>query len=138
MTSSPAATCRGRMTLLPVKTKLGDGTEKLTWKLWILSTILDNLVEHPEDEALLKSPGRRLEGLNAFETEVFIIGGGNAAVSLAARLKALRVDSVCAEQNPRVGDNWALRYDCMKFHLPTPVTDMAYMGKHHLETEFVS
>lgn len=120
------------MTLLPVKAKLDDGQEALIWKVWILSTVLENLDVHPEDEALLKSPARRLEGLETIETDVFIIGGGNAAVSLAARLKALGVDSVCAERNPRVGDNWALRYDCMKFHLPTSVTEMVYMSKHTL------
>lgn len=120
------------MTLLPVKIKLDDGQEKLVWKLWILSTMLENLDRYPENEALLKSPGRRLEGLETIETDVFIIGGGNAAASLAARLKALGVDSVCADRNPRVGDNWALRYDCMKFHLPTSFTHMAYMSKHEL------
>ncbi|KUI67911.1 putative indole-3-pyruvate monooxygenase YUCCA10 [Cytospora mali] len=127
-TSSPAATCRGRMTLLPVKTKLEDENETIEWKLWILSTMLENLDLHPEDETLLKSPGRNLDGLERIETDVFIIGGGNAAVSLAARLKALGVDSICAERNARVGDNWALRYDCMKFHIPTSSTDMAYMS----------
>lgn len=121
------------MTLLPVKIKLDDGQEKLVWKLWILSTMLENLDRYPENEALLKSPGRTLEGLETIETDVFIIGGGNAAVSLAARLKALGIDSVCADRNPRVGDNWALRYDCMKFHLPTSFTHMAYMSKQQLE-----
>ncbi|ROW18112.1 hypothetical protein VPNG_00180 [Cytospora leucostoma] len=127
-TSSPAATCRGRVTLLPVKSQLENGVETLSWKLWILSTILENLDVHPENEALLKSPNRQLEGLEKIETDVFIIGAGNAAVSLAARLKALGVDSVCAERNAHIGDNWALRYDCMKFHLPTSCADMAYLG----------
>lgn len=119
------------MTLLPVKTQLENGAENLIWKLWILSTTLENLDLHPEDENLLKSPGRQFEGLETIETDVFIIGGGNAAVSLAARLRSLGVDSVCADRNPRVGDYWALRYDCMKFHLPTSSADKAYMGRHN-------
>lgn len=53
----------------------------------------------------------------------------NSGVALSARLKALGVESVLAEQNPRVGDNWALRYDCMKFHIPTSFCDLPYMGK---------
>lgn len=125
------------MTLLPVKANAENGAVKLTWKIWILSTILEDLDLHPENETLLRSPGRQLDGLKTIDTDVFIIGGGNAAVSLAARLKALGVDSVCADRYSRVGDNWALRYNCMKFHLPTSVTDMAYLGKHDLEVSSV-
>lgn len=32
-----------------------------------------------------------------------------------------------AERNPQTGDNWALRYDCMRFHLPTSFCDLPYM-----------
>lgn len=49
------------------------------------------------------------------------------AIALAARLKALGVESVMAEQNARPGDNWALRYDCMRFHVPTSYADLPYM-----------
>jgi hypothetical protein len=52
-----------------------------------------------------------------------------SAVSLAARLKALGVESVMSEQNAQVGDNWALRYDCLQFHVPTSFCDMPYMRK---------
>jgi len=61
------------MLLLPVK---ANGT--VTWKIWVLSTWLENLDAHPENEALLVSPGRQLDGVEQFETDVFIIGGGNA------------------------------------------------------------
>ena len=50
-----------------------------------------------------------------------------SAVALAARLKALGVESVMAERNAQPGDNWALRYDCMRFHLPTSFCDLPYM-----------
>ncbi|GAB1319243.1 Flavoprotein involved in K+ transport [Madurella fahalii] len=122
-TSSPAATCIGRIVLLPVKT---DGIIK--WKIWILSTRLGDLDVHPENEALLKAPGRQLDGVQEFETDVFIIGGGNAAVALAARCKAFGIDSVMAERNAQPGDNWQLRYDCMKFHIPTSFCELPYMA----------
>lgn len=51
------------------------------------------------------------------------------AVALAARLKALGVESVMAERSARPGDNWALRYDCMKFHIPTAFCELPYMSK---------
>ncbi|KAK3400184.1 hypothetical protein B0T20DRAFT_391713 [Sordaria brevicollis] len=134
-TCSPAASCSGRILLLPLKKD--DGS--LEWKIWILSTRLEGLDLQPEDETLLKAPGKQLEGVESFETEVFIIGGGNAAVALSARLKALGVESVMAEKNARPGDNWANRYDCMKFHIPTTFCHLPFMdyaeeltGKHML------
>jgi hypothetical protein len=37
------------------------------------------------------------------------------------------VDSVMAERNANPGDNWALRYDCMRFHVPTSTAEMPFM-----------
>ncbi|KAE8356064.1 hypothetical protein BDV28DRAFT_145563 [Aspergillus coremiiformis] len=90
--------------------------------------LLESLDVQHEDERLLHSPRRQLDGIITFDTNVFIIGGGNGAVALAARLKALGVESVMAERNARPGDNWALRYDCMRFHIPTSFCDLPYMG----------
>ncbi|KAI8657995.1 hypothetical protein NCS57_01179800 [Fusarium keratoplasticum] len=122
-TTSPATTCSGRFLLLPVK----NNKASLDWKIWIFNTKLDGLDSYPEDESLLQSPGRKLDGLDDIHMDVIIIGGGNAAVALAGRLKALGVDSVMAERNPRVGDNWALRYECMKFHIPTSFAELPFI-----------
>ncbi|EXL99197.1 hypothetical protein FOIG_09065 [Fusarium odoratissimum NRRL 54006] len=123
-TASPAASGSARILLLPVESSEGS----LEWKIWILSTKLENLDVHPENESLLHLPGRNLSGMTEIDTEVFIIGGGNAAAALAARLKTFGVESIMAERNARIGDNWAKRYDCMKFHVPTSFCDMPYMG----------
>ncbi|KAL9568744.1 hypothetical protein ACKAV7_007058 [Fusarium commune] len=123
-TLSPAASCSARIALLPVESSQG----KLEWKIWILSTKLENLDFHPENESLLQTPGRNLSGMTEINTDVFIIGGGNAAAALAARLKTFGVESIMAERNARIGDNWAKRYDCMKFHVPTSFCDMPYMS----------
>ena len=101
--------------------------ETIAWRIWILSTTLENLDLHPENEALLQTPRRQLEDVQTFETDVFIVGGGNAAVALAARLKALAVDSIMADRNAHIGDNWALRYDCMKFHIPTSFCELPFI-----------
>ncbi|KAK3985477.1 putative indole-3-pyruvate monooxygenase YUCCA4 [Cladorrhinum sp. PSN332] len=121
-TSSPAATCSGRLMLIPVSI---DG--KVEWKIWVLVTRIEELDIYPENQGLLTAPARELNGVESFETDVFIIGGGNAAVVLAARLKAVGVDSVMAEKNANVGDSWALRYDYLKFHVPTSVCEMPYL-----------
>ncbi|KAL2878300.1 hypothetical protein SGCOL_006269 [Colletotrichum sp. CLE4] len=94
-----------------------------------------------ETNSLRGSEEIRLEGVASFapitpsllgiheqlETEVIIIGGGNSAVTVAARLKALGVESVMLDRNPTPGDNWALRYHAMKFHIPTAICTMAYL-----------
>lgn len=60
--------------LLPLP---ADG--EIKWKIWVLSTWLEQLDAHPENEALLKSGGRELNGSSdEIETDVLIIGGGNA------------------------------------------------------------
>ncbi|KAM0300580.1 hypothetical protein ACHAPM_006896 [Fusarium culmorum] len=123
-TESPAATCGARVLLLPTE----NSGEEIEWKIWILSTNLENLDIHPEDTSLLQNPGPGLGGIEKIETDVFIIGGGNSAASLSARLKAFGVESVMAERNANVGDNWALRYDCMKFHVPTSFAEMPYLN----------
>lgn len=112
------------MLLLPIK---DNGI--LSWKIWSLCTRLESLDLQPEDESLLQAHGRSLDGLKTLETDVFIIGGGNGAAALAARLKALGVESIIAERNARVGDNWANRYDCMKFHIPTAFCELPYMSR---------
>lgn len=75
-TESPGATCRGKILLLPVKTEQ-DGNETLEWKIWVLNTRLETLDVQAEDETLLQAAPRQFDDLN-LETEVFIIGGGNA------------------------------------------------------------
>ncbi|KKY36778.1 putative flavoprotein involved in k+ transport [Diaporthe ampelina] len=122
MVESGWARCWGRMMLLPVKE---DGV--VSWKIWNLCTRLESLDLQAEDECLLQAAGRSLDGPKTLETDVFIIGGGNAAAALAVRLKAVGVDSIIAERNAQVGDNWARRYDCMKFHIPTSFCELPYM-----------
>lgn len=61
------------MKLVPVK---ADDT--ISWKIWIFSTWVENLDVHPENKLLLDSPRRDLDDVDQFETDVFIIGGGNA------------------------------------------------------------
>ncbi|KAL5366573.1 hypothetical protein BJX96DRAFT_170043 [Aspergillus floccosus] len=126
-TGSPGATCKGAIILLPVKCLPWGSDDIVEWRIWVLTTRLENLDLQPENEKLLRAPRRRIDHLEQLETDVFIIGGGNAAIALAARLKTLGVDSVMAEQNAHAGDNWALRYDSMRFHIPTSTCDLPYM-----------
>lgn len=73
-TQSPAAKCGGSVQLFPEEGPDGD----IAWKIWTLSTWVDGLKEFPEDVAGLKAQGRKLEDERTIETDVFILGGGNA------------------------------------------------------------
>lgn len=61
---------------MPVKTEI-NGNETIEWKIWILSTRLESLGLQAENIGLLQAPARQFDCPD-FETEVFIIGGGNA------------------------------------------------------------
>jgi hypothetical protein len=75
-TSFPALNCAGKMILLPIK---DDKREDLvTWKIWVLSTWVENLVQYPEKPELLLMPGTDLNGVTTIETDVFIVGAGTS------------------------------------------------------------
>ncbi|KAI0481998.1 hypothetical protein GGR56DRAFT_164706 [Xylariaceae sp. FL0804] len=122
-TTTPAQRCAGRLLLLPVRAD--DGV--LSWKIWVLSTWVAQLVDHPEDESLLERPARTLDGLENIETDVVIVGAGSSGQMMAARLKALGAESIIIERNAGVGDNWRNRYDCVKFHVPTTACELPYL-----------
>lgn len=58
----------------------------------------------------------------------------SSAAALAARLKALGVESIMADRNGEPGDNWARRYDSMRFHVPTSFCEMPYMCKKSFDS----
>ncbi|KAI0423091.1 hypothetical protein F5X98DRAFT_382412 [Xylaria grammica] len=123
-TRSPALGCLGTMLLFPVKANTDDGP--ISWKIWVLTTWAETLLLHPEDEKLLLSPGRDLDKLETMETDVFILGAGSAGLMTAARLKTLGVESIIADRNARVGDNWSQRYDNLRIHVPTASCELPY------------
>ncbi|KAK7734030.1 hypothetical protein SLS53_008025 [Cytospora paraplurivora] len=81
-TRQPKAECEGRVTLLP---EAGDDGE-VTWRIWSLSTWLEALEDYPQDLSKLQVAGRELKEVEHFDTDVFIVGGGNAEM-LAAHMK---------------------------------------------------
>jgi cation diffusion facilitator CzcD-associated flavoprotein CzcO len=45
---------------------------------------------------------------------------------MSARLKAIGIESIVLDRNAQIGDNWANRYDSLKFHVPTSCCEMPY------------
>jgi putative flavoprotein involved in K+ transport len=58
---------------------------------------------------------------------VLIIGGGQAGLTTAARLKQLQIDTLIVDREARIGDNWRKRYHALTLHNQVQVNHMPYM-----------
>ena len=58
---------------------------------------------------------------------VLIVGGGQAGLCIAARLKQLDVDALIVDRHARVGDNWRTRYHSLTLHNEVYVNHLPYM-----------
>jgi cation diffusion facilitator CzcD-associated flavoprotein CzcO len=58
---------------------------------------------------------------------VLVIGGGQAGLSIAARLRQLHVDTLIVDRWPRIGDNWRKRYHALTLHNQVQVNHLPYM-----------
>ena len=58
---------------------------------------------------------------------VLVVGGGQAGLSIAARLQQLDVDTLIVDRWPRVGDNWRRRYHALTLHNQVQVNHLPYM-----------
>ena len=118
----------------------GDGN---TLKAWTLLTALDEIKGH-EEETQRSRPqnkiySRDFRGPNWLdlrkvaaeyvdrEPAVLVVGGGQAGLSIAARLTQLQVDTLIVDRERRIGDNWRNRYHALVLHNQTHVNHMPYM-----------
>lgn len=82
-------------------------------------------------------PGRRtwLERRRQEEAElgvitqpyVVIVGGGQGAIALGARLRRLNVPTIIVEKNERPGDSWRKRYKSLCLHDPVWYDHLPYL-----------
>ncbi len=63
----------------------------------------------------------------ATQPEVVIIGGGQGAIGLGARLRQLGVPTVIIEKNERPGDSWRKRYKSLCLHDPVWYDHLPYI-----------
>jgi putative flavoprotein involved in K+ transport len=61
------------------------------------------------------------------EPAVLVVGGGQAGLSVAARLGQLDVDTLIVDRGGRVGDNWRKRYHALTLHNQVHVNHLPYM-----------
>jgi len=117
----------------------GDGT----LKAWTLLTALEELKGHEEQTGKSRPHGkaysRDFRGPNWLdfreisisysdrEPAVLVVGGGQAGLSIAARLAQLQVDTLIVDRMPRIGDNWRKRYHALTLHNQVQVNHLPYM-----------
>ncbi|MBV7482129.1 FAD-dependent oxidoreductase [Bordetella sp. BOR01] len=61
------------------------------------------------------------------EPTVLIIGGGQAGVTLGARLRLLGVDALIVEKTPQAGQVWANRYHSLALHNEVAINHFPYI-----------
>jgi Pyridine nucleotide-disulphide oxidoreductase len=125
--------CHGIVRLAP------DSQGRL--RAWTLNTNLHELRGHEEAFKRRAEPNStrdfgaqnwldRLARQRAFadrDPAVLVVGGGQAGLSIAARLGQLGVDTLIVDRHQRIGDNWRTRYHSLTLHNEVHVNHLPYM-----------
>jgi putative flavoprotein involved in K+ transport len=112
-------------------------------KAWTLLTALDELKGYEERSGRGRTSGkahsRDFRGPNWLDLRkkaaryedrdpaVIVVGGGQAGLSIAARLGQLGVDTLIVDRERRIGDNWRNRYHALTLHNQVQVNHLPYM-----------
>jgi len=114
-------------------------------KAWTLLTTMTELKGYEEPKGPTRDrgvehgvhPGRKtwLEQRRQEEAElgfltqpyVVIVGGGQGAIALGARLRRLNVPTIIVEKNERPGDSWRKRYKSLCLHDPVWYDHLPYL-----------
>ena len=136
-------------TLFRFETQTGPGSgvvrllDSSEPKAWTLLTALDEIKGHEEHTGRLRPTGqaysRDVSGPNWLDLRraaaaytdrdptVLVVGGGQAGLSIAARLTQRGIDTLIVDRWPRVGDNWRGRYHALTLHNQVHVNHLPYM-----------
>jgi putative flavoprotein involved in K+ transport len=112
-------------------------------KAWTVLTALDELKGYEERSGRVRTSGkahsRDFRGPNWLDLRkqaaryedrdpaVVVVGGGQAGLSIAARLGQLGVDTLIVDRERRIGDNWRNRYHALTLHNQVQVNHLPYM-----------
>jgi len=122
---------------------LPDPSSSVGVRAWTLVTTLEELHAHPDphpgtrtgDPDYARDFGAenwldkrtRAAAYADREPAVVVVGGGQAGLGIAARLKALGVDTLIIDREARIGDNWRRRYHALTLHNEVHVNHLPYM-----------
>lgn len=110
-------------------------------RAWTLNTNLHELRGHEEEFKRRPPPDStrdfgaenwldRLKKQREYadrDPAVLVIGGGQAGLSIAARLGQLGIDTLIVDRHKRVGDNWRTRYHSLTLHNEVFVNHLPYL-----------
>jgi cation diffusion facilitator CzcD-associated flavoprotein CzcO len=112
-------------------------------RAWTLLTTLEELHGHEERVGPRRPTGqsysRDFSGPNWLDKrraaaaytdrdpQVLVVGGGQAGLSIGARLQALGIDALIIDRWARVGDNWRRRYHALTLHNQVQVNHLPYL-----------
>ncbi|GLA32184.1 hypothetical protein AnigIFM63326_011323 [Aspergillus niger] len=103
------------------------------WKIYTMHTVAEKLKQFPElppPDGHMTGPvsweKQRTAEIDAANPEILIIGGGQNGLALAARCKALGMDSLIIERSEEIGDVWKKRYEYLSLHFPHWADDLPY------------
>ncbi len=120
-----------------------DEADNSRMKAWTLMTALADIrgfeenveTAHPSGEVWsrdFRGPNwldarRTAIAYAGHDPEVLVVGGGQAGLSIAARLTQLDVDTLIVDREQRIGDNWRNRYHALVLHNQVHVNHLPYM-----------
>lgn len=120
-----------------------DAADNNRLKAWTLFTALEELKGFEETIGSARPRGqsysRDFRGPNWLDQRqasisyadrdptVLVVGGGQAGLSIAARLKQLSIDTLIVDREKRIGDNWRKRYHALTLHNQVQVNHLPYM-----------
>ncbi|MDA9641480.1 NAD(P)/FAD-dependent oxidoreductase [Alphaproteobacteria bacterium] len=134
---------RGIIRLCPTESVAEGTSARQQWRAWTFFTAIDTLKGHGEkldsNRPTGSSYSRDFRGPNWLDKRqlaqkyedrdptVLVVGGGQAGLSIAARLTQLGVDTLIVDRNERIGDNWRNRYHALTLHNQLQVNHLPYM-----------
>jgi len=120
-----------------------DANDGNTLRAWTLLTALDEIKGFEEQVGRSRPKGKsyshNFRGPNWLDLRrsaaeyverdpvVLVVGGGQAGLSIAARLTQLQVDTLIVDREQRIGDNWRNRYHALTLHNQVHVNHLPYM-----------
>jgi cation diffusion facilitator CzcD-associated flavoprotein CzcO len=112
-------------------------------RAWTFLTALEDLKDHEEHVGKFRPQGsaysrdfggpnwldqrREKARFEKAEPAVLVVGGGQAGLSIGARLTQRGIDTLIVDRWPGVGDNWRRRYHALTLHNQVHVNHLPYM-----------
>ena len=137
------ANCRGIIRLCLAEDEDYDNAKNQEWRAWTFFTAVESLKGYEEKVYRNRPTGnsysRDFSGPNWLDERilaqkyddrdptVLVVGGGQAGLSVAARLTQLGIDTLIVDKNSRIGDNWRNRYHALTLHNQLHVNHLPYV-----------